>query len=63
MGRGGDTSELIKVLIKYGADVNAKDNYEYTPMDRLSSNAVAGNAILKSHGGVGLKLMVALLNA
>jgi len=52
MGRGGDTSELIKVLIKYGADVNAKDNYEYTPMDRLSSNAVAGNAILKSHGGV-----------
>jgi len=52
MGRGGDTSELIRVLIQHGADVNAKDNYEYTPMDRLSSNSVAGNAILKSHGGV-----------
>merc|ERR1719221_1615616 len=52
MGRGGDTSELIQVLIKYGADVNAKDNYEYTPTDRLSSNSVAGNKLLKSHGGV-----------
>merc|ERR1719238_1747657 len=28
MGRGGDTSEIIKVLIKHGAEVNAKDNYE-----------------------------------
>jgi hypothetical protein len=52
MGRGGDTSEIIKVFIKYGADVNAKDNYEYTPMDRLSSNSVAGNRVLQSHGGV-----------
>jgi hypothetical protein len=51
MGRGGDTSQLIEVLIKHGADVNAKDNYEYTPMDRLSSNNVAGNKILQSHGG------------
>jgi len=51
MGRGGDTSDLITVLIKYGADVNAKDNYEYTPMDRLSSNSVAGNKILQNHGG------------
>jgi len=50
MGNGGDTSELIKVLIKYGADVNAKDNYELTPMDRLDSNSVAGNAVLDSHG-------------
>jgi len=52
MGRGGDTSAIIKVLIKYGADVNAKDNYEYTPMDRLSSNSVAGNSVLKSEGAV-----------
>merc|ERR1712217_674582 len=52
MGRGGDTTEFIKVLIKHGADVNAKDNYEYTAMDRLASNSVAGNAILKSHGAV-----------
>merc|ERR1712032_1499505 len=52
MGRGGDTTEFIKVLIKYGADVNAKDNYEYTPMDRLSSNSVAGNRVLQSHGGL-----------
>lgn len=51
MGRGGDTSELISVLIKYGADVNAKDNYEYTPMDRLASNSVAGSRILQSHEG------------
>jgi hypothetical protein len=52
MGRGGDTSELIKVFLKYGAEVNAKDNYEYTPMDRLASNNVAGNNVLKQHGGV-----------
>jgi hypothetical protein len=51
MGRGGDTSELISVLLKYGADVNAKDNYELTPMDRLASNSVAGNKFLKSAGG------------
>lgn len=50
MSRGGDASELIKTLIKYGADVNAKDNYELTPMDRLSSNAVAGNEVLRKHG-------------
>jgi len=52
MGRGGDTSALIEVLIKYGADVNAKDNYEYTPMDRLASNSVRGSAILRQHGAV-----------
>merc|ERR1719487_1740126 len=52
MGRGGDTSELIQVLLKYGAEVNAKDNYEYTAMDRLSSNSVAGNRVLQSHGGM-----------
>lgn len=52
MGAGGDTSEIIKVLIKYGAEVNAKDNYEYTAMDRLSSNNVKGNQVLQSHGGV-----------
>merc|ERR1712176_597241 len=52
MGRGGDTSDLIQVLLKYGADVNAKDNYEYTAMDRLSSNSVAGNRILRAAGGV-----------
>merc|ERR1711994_908496 len=50
MGRGGDTSELIQVLVKYGAEVNAKDNYEYTPIDRLSSNNVAGIKLLQSHG-------------
>merc|ERR1712008_302020 len=52
MGRGGDTSEIIQILIRHGADVNAKDNYEYAPMDRLASNFVAGNAVLKSHGAV-----------
>jgi hypothetical protein len=52
MGRGGDTSEFINVLIRYGADVNAKDNYELTPMDRLASNSVAGNHVLKSHGAM-----------
>merc|ERR1711907_65380 len=52
MGRGGDTSRLIEILIKYGADVSAKDNYELTPMDRLSSNSVEGNMILKKHGAV-----------
>lgn len=52
MGRGGDTSALIKMLITHGADVNAKDNYEMTPMDRLASNSVKGNQVLQSHGGV-----------
>merc|ERR1712178_617753 len=52
MGRGGDTTALIDILIRHGADVNAKDNYEYTPMDRLSSNSVSGNALLQKHGAV-----------
>jgi len=52
MGRGGDTSALIDILIKHGADVNAKDNYEYSPMDRLASNSVAGNKVLRSKGAV-----------
>merc|ERR1712151_524654 len=50
MSRGGDASELIRTLIQYGADVNAKDNYEMTPMDRLASNVVAGNTLLRQHG-------------
>ena len=50
MSRGGDASDLIETLIKYGADPNAKDNYELTPMDRLSSNSVAGNQLLRRHG-------------
>jgi hypothetical protein len=47
MGSGADTSEIITVLIKYGADVNAKDNYELTPKDRM-----AGNIALQRHRGV-----------
>ena len=53
MSRGGDASELIQVLINHGADVNAKDNYELTPMDRLASNYVSGNQLLKKHGAKG----------
>lgn len=52
MSRGGDASEMVAVLLKYGAEHNAKDNYEYTPVDRLASNAVRGNQMLKSHGAV-----------
>jgi hypothetical protein len=52
MSRGGDASAMIKVLIDNGADVNAKDNYEMTPLDRLASNSVSGNRILRSHGAV-----------
>lgn len=52
MSRGGDASALIETLIKHGADVNAKDNYEMTPMDRLASNSVAGNAVLRRHGAL-----------
>jgi hypothetical protein len=51
MGRGKDRSEMIKILISYRADVNAKDNYEMTPMERLSSNQVAGNQVLRAAGG------------
>ena len=50
MSRGGDSSELIQTLIAHGADVNAKDNYELTPMDRLASNYVSGNDVLRRHG-------------
>lgn len=52
MSRGGDASHLIRVLLAAGADVNAKDNYEMTPIDRLSSNSVAGNQVLREAGGV-----------
>jgi len=52
MSRGGDASELIKTLVKHGADVNAKDNYELTPVDRLSSNFVSGNEVLRNHGAI-----------
>jgi hypothetical protein len=51
MGRGKDRSEMIKLLLAYGADVNAKDNYEMTPMERLSSNQVTGNQLLRAAGG------------
>ena len=40
MSRGGDASSLVEILIAAGADVNSKDNYELTPMDRLASNLV-----------------------
>merc|ERR1719353_1644412 len=52
MSRGGDATELISTLIKHGADVNAKDNYEMTPMDRLASNSVRGNEVLKRAGAL-----------
>jgi len=50
MSRGGDSSALIQTLLNFGADVNARDNYEMTPMDRLASNSVHGNQILRKHG-------------
>jgi hypothetical protein len=50
MSRGGDASDLIEVLLHHGADVNAKDNYEMTPMERLASNSVKGNQLLQKHG-------------
>lgn len=52
MSRGGDASKLIGVLISYGADVNSKDNYEYTPLDRLGSNSAVGSQILIAHGAI-----------
>ena len=52
MSRGGDASKLVNALIAHGADVNAKDNYELTPVDRLASNSVAGNRLLREHGAV-----------
>merc|ERR1712232_446250 len=42
--------DIMKVLIKNGADVNAKDNYEWTPMDRAIFSR-AGKDLLKNHGG------------
>lgn len=51
MSRGGDASGLIEILIRYGAEVNAKDNYELTPWDRLQSNMVVGRLVLERNGG------------
>jgi len=34
MVAGENTVEIMKTLIKNGADIDAKDNYEWTPMDR-----------------------------
>lgn len=50
MSAGGDSSTLIQTLIDFGAEVNAKDNYELTPVDRLASNAVGGSHVLRRHG-------------
>ena len=52
MSRGGDASALIQILLKHGADVNAKDNYELSPFDRLASNSVAGNDALRRAGAL-----------
>lgn len=52
MSRGGDASELIRILYAAGADVNAKDNYEMTPMDRLASNSVHGNQLIRQWGAL-----------
>lgn len=57
MGRGGDTSKIIETLIANGADVNAKDNYELTPMDRLASNSVGGNEVLRRHDAKPARLL------
>ena len=51
MSRGGDSSAMLETLIKYGANVNAKDNYGLTPVDRLASNYVGGQKVLRRHGG------------
>lgn len=32
--------------------MNAKDNYEMTPVDRLASNSVTGNELLRGHGAM-----------
>jgi len=52
MSRGGDASKLVKTLLDHGADVNAKDNYELTALDRLASNAVSGRKVLRDHGAL-----------
>ena len=40
------------MILAAGADGNAKDNYEMTPIDRLSSNSVAGNQVLRQALGL-----------
>jgi hypothetical protein len=50
MSRGGDASSLIQILIDSGANVNAMDNYDMTPLDRLYSNNVQGSKILMENG-------------
>ena len=36
----------------FSADVNAKDNYELSPFDRLASNSVVGNEALRKAGAL-----------
>lgn len=40
MGQVAEVAAKIQVLIDQGADVNAQDNYDMTPLDRFASNAV-----------------------
>jgi hypothetical protein len=45
-------------FLRYGADVNALDNYNMTPIDRLASNHVSGIQLLQSKGGRGGRAVV-----
>ena len=52
MSRGGDATGVIRELLAQGADPNALDNYDMTPLDRLASNAVGGGRLIKEAGGL-----------
>ena len=63
MSRGGDASEMLETLIKFGADVNAKDNYELTPVDRLAANSDDVHLTVRAPGGKTKKLVTLVIPA
>merc|ERR1712039_1155546 len=50
MTRGGNPAKVVQVLLNEGADPNAFDCYAMTPLDRMQSNRVASQTLVKAGG-------------
>jgi hypothetical protein len=50
MTRGGNPAAVVELLLNEGADPNALDCYAMTPLDRMQSNGVASQTLLKAGG-------------
>jgi len=50
MTPGGFPASVVEVLLNEGADPNALDCYAMTPLDRMQSNGVASQTLVKAGG-------------